>query len=733
MNIIGYLDRLSYAPGATVHAKFSTPAPDFDARLVRLINGDAHSLGPGVDIRAVPSALDGLRFPGRVQPIRAGSFARTAEGPVPAGHVELRLAFRPTLATGAGHDQTVVALTSGDALVAAVVIDEGQAFLRTGKGSAPAGEVATGRWYRLALTVTGSTASLVLDSAHTAPSPSRTAPSPSRADKAPDERQIMISPVWEAGNEADGGAAALRALAVTFAADGKGENHFNGRIDRPTLYAGDSVIAEWDFGPSRTLRRIANRVGPEFHGESVNFPLRACLGVDGAADDVDPRLAPEAYQAIHFHDDDLDDAGWDDDLTLDVPGDLPSGVYGIHVTAADGTEDTVPFVVTPGDNPRHKALVVLPTFSYLAYSCEHVMADPGARDYLRGVGVGEPPEFGGNKHDAYLLTNGLRSLYDVHTDGTGVCFTSTQKPLPNVRPDHRWAAVAGGETSAHQFSADLHLLAWLDAEGYDVDVITDEEVHREGPAALAPYRVVLTGSHPEYPTTAMMAAYESYLGQGGRLMYLGGNGFYWVTSIDPEREHTIEIRRTAGIRAWQPEAGEWHHATTGELGGLWRLRGKAPQKMLGVGMASQGFDTNRPYDVVTKVPFVFAGIDDVNRIGDFPSLVNGHGAAGVEIDRADRALGTPDDTVVLASATGFSRAYGLDPIEVQLPDGCYDGTTSDKVRCDLVLVPKPNGGAVFSTGSIAWCGSLLVDDRRNDVSVLTGNVLRAFLEEDLPI
>ncbi|MBM2615750.1 hypothetical protein JIG36_09305 [Actinoplanes sp. LDG1-06] len=689
MNIIGYLDRLSYAPGASVHARFSTPATAFEARLVRLVNGDPHPLGPGVDIRDVPSALDGLSYPGRVQPLRAGSFLRTGNGSLPAGTERLVLtaAVQPTLAAGAGHPQVIVSLAGVE-----VVIDErGRAGLRTGEGL----DVVSGRWYRLTLTVTPTAAELSLGDFVT------------RTEISTD----------------------LTSLSVTFAASTEGDNCFNGRIDHPTLTADGTLIADWDFGPSRTLRQVANRVGPDFAGETVNFPLRACLGINGAADDVDPRLAPEAYQAIHFHDDDLDDAGWDDDLVLDLPRDLASGVYGIHVTAADGTEDTVPFVVTPGDNPRKRALVVLPTFSYLAYSCEHVMADPGARDYLKGVGVGEPPEFGGNVHDAYLIANGLRSLYDVHTDGTGVCFTSMRKPLPNVRPQHRWAAVAGGETSAHQFSADLHLIKWLDAEGYDVDVITDEEIHREGVDALAPYRVVLTGSHPEYPTTAMMAAYDAYLQRGGRLMYLGGNGFYWVTSIDPEREHTIEIRRTAGIRAWQPEAGEWHHATTGELGGLWRLRGKAPQKMLGVGMASQGFDANRPYDVVTRVPFVFEGIAS-DAIGDFPSLVNGHGAAGVEIDRADRALGTPDDTVVLATATGFSRAYGLDPIEVQLPDGRYDGTTSDKVRCDLVLVPKPNGGAVFSTGSIAWCGSLLADERRNNVSALTGNVLRAFLDRD---
>ncbi|GAA0526229.1 large subunit of N,N-dimethylformamidase [Paractinoplanes ferrugineus] len=716
MNIIGYLDRLSYRPGASVHGRFSTTATSFEAQVVRLFNGDAHPLGPGLDIRPVRSALDGQRFAGRERPLPTGSYVRTAEGPVPAGagRVELTAAIQPTL-VAAGHPQTVVSLTRAGVVVAEVVLDDhGRGGLRTPRGFTPAGELVTGRWYRLTLGVS---------------------PAAGRVDLALRSAygESLVLEVEMNGAEPD-------ALAVTFAATvaaGTARDHFNGRIDRPVLTAAGATLAEWDFGPSDRLRQIANRVGPDFAGVAVNFPLRACLGIAGAAGDVDPRLAPQAYQAIHFHDDDLDDAGWPDDLVLPLPADLPSGVYGIRVTADDGTEDTVPFVLTPGDRPRQKALVVLPTFSYLAYSCEHVMADPGARDYLRDVGVAEPPEFGGNPHDAYLVGSGLRSLYDVHTDLTGVCFTSTQKPLPNVRPGHRWAAVAGGETSAHQFSADLHLIAWLQAEGFAVDVITDEEVHHEGLAALAPYRVVLTGSHPEYPTTAMAAAYESYLDGGGRLMYLGGNGFYWVTSVDPERGHTIEIRRTAGIRAWQPEPGEWHHATTGELGGLWRLRGKAPQKLVGVGMAAQGFDANRPYDVVAdpadpRVAFAFDGITGP-RIGDFPSMVNGHGAAGVEIDRADRALGTPADTIVLATASGFSRAYGLDPVEVQLPDGHYDGTTSDKVRCDLVLLPKPRGGAVFSTGSIAWCGSLLVDGGDNDVARLTGNVLRAFLDvDDLP-
>jgi hypothetical protein len=38
----------------------------------------------------------------------------------------------------------------------------------------------------------------------------------------------------------------------------------------------------------------------------------------------------------------------------------------------------------------------------------------------------------------------------------------------------------------------------------------------------------------------------------------------------------------------------------------------------------------------------------------------------------------------------------------------------------------PNGGAVFSTGSIAWCGSLSHNRYRNNVSRVTESVLRAF-------
>jgi len=57
------------------------------------------------------------------------------------------------------------------------------------------------------------------------------------------------------------------------------------------------------------------------------------------------------------------------------------------------------------------------------------------------------------------------------------------------------------------------------------------------------------------------------------------------------------------------------------------------------------------------------------------------------------------------------------------------GTEAEVIRADMVFFETPSGGAVFSTGSIAWAGSLSHASYDNDVARITTNVLRRFLEE----
>jgi N,N-dimethylformamidase len=217
-------------------------------------------------------------------------------------------------------------------------------------------------------------------------------------------------------------------------------------------------------------------------------------------------------------------------------------------------------------------------------------------------------------------------------------------------------------------------------------------------------------------------------------MYLGGNGFYWVTAIAPQQPHIVEVRRWGGIRAWDANPGEYYLSTTGELGGLWRYRGRAPQRIAGVGFTAQGFDSNRPYrrqpgSFDPRTAFIFSGIGEKELIGDFPSLVLNHGAAGFELDRADVALGTPPHALILASSSGYSDSYQHVVEEVLISDSRQGGTVNPLVRADMVYFECPNGGAVFSTGSIAWCGSLSYNNYDNNVSRVTDNVLRQFVKD----
>jgi N,N-dimethylformamidase len=57
------------------------------------------------------------------------------------------------------------------------------------------------------------------------------------------------------------------------------------------------------------------------------------------------------------------------------------------------------------------------------------------------------------------------------------------------------------------------------------------------------------------------------------------------------------------------------------------------------------------------------------------------------------------------------------------------GSQSDLVRADMVFYEMPGGGAVFSTSSIAWMGSLSHNGYDNNVSRLTENVLRRFADQ----
>jgi N,N-dimethylformamidase len=481
---------------------------------------------------------------------------------------------------------------------------------------------------------------------------------------------------------------------------------------------GDAVVAQWDFSRDVSSTRVVDVSPYGRHGETVNLPTRAMKGVAWDGSEYNWTHKPEHYGAMHFHDDDLYDCAWETDFTWTVPEALPSGLYSAYLTQ-DGHEDYVPFVVRPPRGTARAPLaLLLPTASYWAYANRHVEIEWRERENVVGYFASvDPTALFLHEHPEFGV-----SMYDEHSDGSGVCYASRLRPVLNMRPKERlW-----------QLPADTHLIDWLDEKGFQYDVITEDDLEAEGKALLAPYRCVMTGTHPEYPSRRMLDAYAAFQNRGGRFIYFGGNGFYWRTSYHPELPGVIEMRRAEdGIRSWAAEGGEYYHSFTGELGGMWRRMGRAPQGVVGTGMTAQGFDVSTYYERTPasfdpRVAFIFAGIGETERIGDF-GLIGG-GAAGWEIDRADAALGTPPHALVVATATTFSSVYHWVKEELTHTHSANTGDTCPFVRCDMVFYETPNGGAVFSTSSIAWAGALSHHHYDNNVSRLTENVIRRFLD-----
>jgi N,N-dimethylformamidase len=732
--VLGYADPLTVAPGEEIRFMVGTlDGPRrYRAEVVRLVCGDTGPAGPGLKTVRLPTSVEG-EHEGRPQPIDAGSYA-IVEQPEAFGALArftLQALIQPTLVPvrPSPRRQVIMGTWAEDRGSGfALMLDEpGALALLIGAAVVSTGAPLTARrWYHVAASVDLAAGTVTLCQTPLADySPSLEQPDTVTAS-------IRATPP-PAGDFFLG--AARKAVE-----DGRLRTtwHFNGKIDRPTLArraltpaelraaatapstsvsAGDA-IGLWDLAADIATDRVTDRSPNHLHGRTVNAPKRAVTGHNWDGSEMDWRRAPHQYGAIHFHDDDLYDAGWRPSLTMTVPTDARSGIYALRLEADDGPEFWVVFYVRPPRRgPRARVAFLASTATYLCYSNYRARMRPGPAELF----IGALPVV--DTTDLLLMHHPElgASTYDTHPDGSGVCHVSRLRPIVNVRPTGRlW-----------NLFLDLCLLDWLEAHDQLYDVITDDDLHTEGLPLLEGHPVILTGCHPEYLSREMMDALAAYLGHGGRLMYMGGNGFYWRVSYPPAHPGMIEMRRAEdGTRAWAEAVGEYYHSSTGEYGGLWRRQGRAPNTLVGVGFVAQGFDRSSYYRRTPasrnpRARFIFDGIED-EILGDFG--VAWGGAAGLELDAFNPSLGSPAWALVVASSEDHSNAFQLVNEEINVSFAGADGRFSPAVRADMVFYEHPGGGAVFSTGSIAYVGSLAHKGYDNNVSRLTLNVLRRFLD-----
>jgi len=695
--VVGYADPLSVCAGERLDVFVSCASSEpFTASLVRIVSADARPHGTGYRDVAVEADFAGS-YDGAPQTTTPGSYAELATLPRFAA-LTFACKLYPTLLEAS--PQTVV---RGGNVRVDVDIDGVSVHVGERRVDMPV-SLREHRWHRLVVAV-GAQLVVHVDRAARA----QTEPAIECTARA-DVRGLVTEGIWELARRAPG------------------QGHYNGRLEAVRLY--DRVVdvpaaladlesqrpthtpfAAWDFALAVETSRIVDVSGHGRHGALQQTPTRAVRGSHWRGNVFNWREDPSQYAAIHFHDDDLTDARWRPTVRWYIPDDLPSGVYAVKL-GCRGTEDHVVFFVRPAPHHRRARVAYLAsTATYLAYANQRL----GFRD---GVYVKRTPR---DANDAYLLAHPALggSLYDCHRDGSGVHYSSRLRPILNLKPKCiPWA-----------FTADANLTAWLERTGEPFDVITDEDLHRFGAAALEPYAVVVTGAHPEYHSTQMLDGLTEWLATGGRLMYMGGNGFYWRIAHDPENPAIIEVRRAEdGTRAWIAEPGEYYHSFTGEYGGLWRRLGRPPNTLVGIGFAAQGFDGGTHYRFTRaaldpRAAFIVDGIDLDRLFGEHGT--QGGGAAGEEIDRYDASLGSPPHALVIARSEDHKP--GMLRVKEEFLMMRPLGNDPD-VRADMTFFETVSGGAVFSTGSISYGGSLSTNDYVNDVARLTGNVLRRFVD-----
>ncbi|MGG1630847.1 N,N-dimethylformamidase beta subunit family domain-containing protein [Rossellomorea sp. NRS-1567] len=262
-------------------------------------------------------------------------------------------------------------------------------------------------------------------------------------------------------------------------------------------------------------------------------------------------------------------------------------------------------------------------------------------------------------------------------DGTGrtnAQILNFQRPNPQINPY---------EDSIHLPYAEKFLLSWLEKNGYAYDVISEYDLHHH-PEILQEYETLALNSHSEYWTTGMYDEFEAFLKKGGNVLNLSANSIYWKVAV---KENQIEVRKDKGF-----------HTLTKEKGGLWRDLARPESKYLGVAYNHLGYGTYTPYKVEKPNHWIFknTGLKTGALIGE--SGINGRGAAGGETDKITPY--TPKNFVRLAK--------GLNPI--------LGGS-------DMIYYDTPNGGGVFSVGSLTFTGTLETD---KDISQMVKNVLNHF-------
>ena len=357
-----------------------------------------------------------------------------------------------------------------------------------------------------------------------------------------------------------------------------------------------------------------------------------------------------------------------------------SGLYYFHSRSAAGQFFSFPWIVAP-TRPKSPLAVLASNITWNAYN-----NFGGRSNYIHPDQL--PPTPTANARlELKRYTDPDHVTYDYETYAP----LSFDRPEPfcSVGENEQPMDPIEGRQACHLAQAEWRLLAWLEREGFAYDYYAETQLHT-GVLDLSQYRVLILNVHPEYWSRTMYQRVKTWVqNEGGKLMYLGGNGINCL--VDFVDDFTVIYQNGNGRELKQRG-----------LESRFQMKEESEANLLGVVFTEAGAMTAAPYRVIDPTHWVFAGAglhhDDLFGQQSLHRRCEG-GASGHETDKLSP----------------------YSPANVQL---LAQGTNVNQGGADMIYYPTSSGGEVFSAGSITWPACVLVDDA---VSVITANVLRRFL------
>jgi N,N-dimethylformamidase beta subunit-like, C-terminal len=428
---------------------------------------------------------------------------------------------------------------------------------------------------------------------------------------------------------------------------------------------------------------------------------------------------------------------WPASFTVPTADDWPSGYHEVRLQATvDGhdREALAYFVVRPGRAARRAPmLLVLATNTYNAYN------DWGGGSLYTGdvkVSFRRPMADGFlRKPEPAMRKANVVKAYDPQATGY-----------------QQWALAHGlseWSGSSGWWNWERPFVRWAQAQGYELDVATDTDLHAD-PALLDGYRLVLFVGHSEYWSWAMRDHVEEFIAAGGNVMFLTGNTAWWQVRFEDCDAAMVCYKRQSDDDPVNDTVNQ--HLLTSPFSNL--PVGRPESFMTGVSSAFGGYGRYGPgvprgsggFTVWRPEHWAFegTGLKYGDVVGAVPVIAS-YECDGCEITLDDTgrpaptgANGTPTNMAILATAPArlwsdeeYPDRYAEHPAEKGLSSmeyvaNCLFGNHEPEALRRIsynhaVMGIFTRGGTVFTSGCTDWAYALAAGD--HDVSAITRNLI----------